>query len=72
MYRKLGIVIFAGLAVAACHKAQTSDNTFNEAAAMNESAVPENMDNAAVNGAVATNAADNMAAPANSAAPAAQ
>lgn len=68
MYRKLAIVVLAGLAVTACGKSSSTNNEFNEAAAMNESVEPANAMAPADNSAMAV---ENSAAPAdNSAAPA--
>lgn len=71
MYRKLAIVVLAGLAVTACSKSPSTNNEFNEAAAMNESVEPAA--NATAPADNSTMAAENTAAPAeNSAAPAAK
>ena len=73
MYRKLAIVVlagFAGLAVTACQKSPSASNEFNEAAAMNESVVPDNTTAPADNSMAADD--NTMAATDNSAAPAGQ
>ena len=72
MYRKLAIVILAGLAVTACQKSPSASNEFNEAAAMNDSVEPANATAPADNATAADMNASthNMAAASNAAAPA--
>ena len=79
MYRKLAIVVLAGLATAACHKAAETTNEGANVAAPSEAAAPENVAAMPENMAapaenvseVATNAAaGNESAAMNAAAPA--